>query len=187
MSLSVGKSPSVHPRHRRQCVPTRPFRQVSHSERKVACTSQKADDSFAFKPRKRADWQDGPSFELTREQAVLKQLQVLASVQCFSAAPTQTRLYDRLCKATTSLHRITASKFCTALPTSIRSPEAYTLGDCTSPMALFLQQGAKLQAGTKFVSCFAVSTETWASLSGSDASSTLQNTASSLGIFSMFH
>lgn len=35
-----------------------------------------ADENFSFRPRKRSDWQIGPSFELSGEQAVLTQLEV---------------------------------------------------------------------------------------------------------------
>lgn len=52
------------------------FRRKPCGPRKSACASQKADKNFAFGPRKRSDWQLGPSFELDREQAVQMQLQV---------------------------------------------------------------------------------------------------------------
>lgn len=108
----------------------RPFNRVL-TVRKAASAAHISEESFAFKPRKRADWQVGPSFQLTREQAVQTQLQV-CSTKLQSVFDVHGSLnmaqYRRLCNATTRLSQITELKFCIGLATLTRSQEAIILG-----------------------------------------------------------
>jgi len=53
------------------------FRTVSRSTPHVRCLS-KAGEEFPIRPKKRSDWELGPAFDLSQEQAVCMQLQVMA-------------------------------------------------------------------------------------------------------------
>lgn len=51
------------------------FRTVGRSTRHVRCLS-KAGEEFPIRPKKRSDWELGPAFDLSQEQAVCMQLKV---------------------------------------------------------------------------------------------------------------
>ncbi|DBA71259.1 TPA: hypothetical protein ACH3X2_011077 [Trebouxia sp. C0005] len=52
------------------------FRTVGRSTRHVRCLS-KAGEEFPIRPKKRSDWELGPAFDLSQEQAVCMQLKAL--------------------------------------------------------------------------------------------------------------
>lgn len=52
------------------------FRTISRSTGHVRCLS-KAGEEFPIRPKKRSDWELGPAFDLSQEQAVCMQLKVM--------------------------------------------------------------------------------------------------------------
>jgi len=52
------------------------FRTVSRSNGHARCLS-KAGEEFPIRPKKRSDWELGPAFDLSQEQAVCMQLKVM--------------------------------------------------------------------------------------------------------------
>ncbi len=91
--LGRSRSPNTGTRRLTSCFGNRTalckagrFRTISRLTEHVQCLS-KAGEEFPIRPKKRSDWELGPAFDLSQEQAVCMQLQVIVWHQHCLLAP----------------------------------------------------------------------------------------------------